>query len=182
MKINKDNSLLLVIDMQEKLLPAMDKKEELLENSAILLEGFQTLKIPVISTVQYKKGLGEITPLLLNLLNNSNSTSIEKFEFSCMKNEIFAEKLQTFDRRKIFVIGIESHICVEQTVLDLIDEDYHPIVIADCISSRNPYDKKIALKRMRDYGADITTYESALFELLVTSKAPEFKTISNFIK
>lgn len=182
MKINKENSLLLIIDMQEKILPAMDKKEELLDNSLALLKGFQTLKIPIFSTVQYKKGLGDITPLLLSSLNDAEYAFIEKFEFSCMQNSSFVEELQKFERRKIFVIGIESHVCVEQTVIDLIEEDYHPIVVADCVSSRKPYDKKISLERMRDYGADITTYEAALFELLVTSKAAEFKAISNLIK
>ena len=180
--INKTNSALLIIDMQTKLIPAMHNNQLLLENSAKLLQAINILQVPVISTVQYKKGLGDTLPQLKSLLPNDEFQDIEKFEFSCVKNSTFFEKLQLLDRQKIFVIGAEAHVCVQQTVLDLMDEDYHPIVIADCISSRNQYDKTVAIERMSNYGADITTYEAAVFDLLKTSKADEFKAVSNIVK
>ncbi len=182
MKINKENAALLIIDMQEKILPAMTDVEELIDNCMRLVKGCQELNIPVISTVQYRKGLGDIIPQINLLLNGREPEPVEKFEFSCMQNDNFYDFISKLNRNKIIVVGIESHVCVQQTVLDLIHADYHPIVIADCIASRKHYDKRFALERMRDYGADITTHESVLFELLVTSKAPEFKEISNIIK
>ncbi len=182
MTFNRTNTALLVIDMQEKLIPAMYEAEALVDNTVKLISVLNILDIPIISTIQYSKGLGQTVAPIKTLLPKNDFQDIEKDEFSCVKNNIFFEKLDACSRQKILVVGIESHICVQQTVLDLMDEDFHPIVIADCVSSRKQYDKKFALKRMGAYGADITTYESAIFELIGTSKAKEFKEISKIIK
>lgn len=182
MKINRHDVALLVIDMQEKILPAMTDEELLIDNTTRLVKGCKELQIPILTTIQYPKGLGKTVPQISNLLDNEGFHIIEKREFSCMENTDFIKILSELGRNKFIVAGIESHVCVQQTVLDLLDEDYHAIVMADCVASRTHYDKRIALERMRDYGADITTYESILFELLVTSKAPEFKEISYIVK
>jgi len=180
MKIKKENTALLVIDMQEKLLPAIENSDELIKNCEILIKGCKVLGIPIISTEHYPKGLGKTNQTIA--ANISNINPIEKREFSCFENAEIKAKLEAIGKRYIIVAGIEAHICVQQTVLDLMDEDFKPIVIANCVSSRNSYDKKFALKRLRDYGADITTVEAILFEMLVTSTAPEFKAISELIK
>jgi nicotinamidase-related amidase len=179
MKIKKENTALLIIDMQEKLLPAIENLDELIKNCEILIKGCKILDIPIICTEQYRKGLGETNKIIAEQL--SNIKPIEKREFSCIENSEIKSKLETLGKRYIIVAGIEAHICVQQTVLDLMDEDFKPIVIANCISSRKAIDKKFALKRLRDYGADITTYEAILFEMLVTSTAAEFKQISQAI-
>ena len=180
MKIKKENTALLVIDMQKKLLPAIENSEELIENCKILIKGCKILDIPIIYTEQYRKGLGETSEAISELLDEINP--IEKFEFSCLENAEIKAKLESLGRRYVIVAGIEAHVCVQQTVLDLMDEDFKPIVIANCISSRKAIDKKFALKRLQDYGADVTTYEAILFELLVTSKSPAFKGISEIVK
>jgi len=180
MKIKKENTALLIIDMQEKLLPAIENSEDLIKNCEILIKGCKILGIPIIYSEQYRKGLGETNKIIATQLNNINP--IEKREFSCVENDEIKSKLESLGKRYIIVAGIEAHICVQQTVLDLMDEDFKPIVIANCISSRNNFDKKFALKRLRDYGADITTVEAILFEMLVTSTASEFKQISELVK
>jgi len=179
MKIKKENVALLVIDMQERLLPAIENSEELIKNCEILIKGCKILGVPIILTEQYRKGLGETNKIIAEQLSNINP--IEKREFSCIENTEIKTKLEALGKRYIIVVGIEAHICVQQTVLDLMDEDFKPIVIANCISSRKAIDKKFALKRLRDYGADITTVEAILFEMLVTSTAAEFKQISQMI-
>ena len=166
--------------MQEKLLPAIENSEDLIKNCEILIKGCKILGIPIIYSEQYRKGLGETNKIIATQLNNINP--IEKREFSCVENDEIKSKLESLGKRYIIVAGIEAHICVQQTVLDLMDEDFKPIVIANCISSRNNFDKKFALKRLRDYGADITTVEAILFEMLVTSTASEFKQISELVK
>ena len=179
MKIKKENVALLVIDMQERLLPAIENSEELIKNCEILIKGCKILGVPIILTEQYRKGLGETNKIIAEQLSNINP--IEKREFSCIENTEIKTKLEALGKRYIIVVGIEAHICVQQTVLDLMDEDFKPIVIANCISSRKAIDKKFALKRLRDYGADITTVEAILFEMLVTSTTAEFKQISQMI-
>lgn len=184
MTINKENTVLLVVDMQEKILAAMSNKEQLIENSERLIKAINVLQLPIISTVQNKKGLGATLPIISDILNSNNQhKEFEKFEFSCASNENILNALAELDKKNVIIIGIESHVCVQQTVLDLLDDGgFKPIVIADCISSRKEYDKKFALKAMRDFGAYITTYESIIFELLKTAKSPLFKEISKIVK
>lgn len=180
MKIRKEDTVLLIIDMQERLLPAVKDSEALINNCRILIEGCNILGVPIIATEQYSKGLGKTIEPISQLLVGVNP--IDKREFSCFKNSEFASKFETLGRRYVIIAGVEAHVCVQQTAFDLMDEDYKPIIIANCISSRKEIDKKFALKRLRDYSADVTTYESILFELLVTSTANEFKAISKLVQ
>jgi len=180
MKIKKENTALLIIDLQEKLIPSIYKFEDLLDNTIKLIKGCRILNIPIIVSEQYPKGLGKTIDLISNHLGDFQP--ITKTEFSCMENLEFQKHLKSFEKRNIIVCGIEAHICVQQTVLDLMDKDYKPIIIYDCISSRNKFNKKIAFKRMRDYGSDFTTCEGILFELLLHSKSNEFKSISEIVK
>lgn len=180
MKIIRDNSLLLIIDIQEKLFPYIYKNEELRDRTNRLIEGCKTLGLKIIVTEQYTKGLGlTISPLRESL---EGAEVIEKTSFSCCGSTSIDAAIKAADKEFIIIAGIESHVCVLQTVIDLCSMGYTPVIVDDCVSSRNPNDKSVAIERMRKEGALISTYESILFELLGDSKAPEFKTISKIVK
>lgn len=158
----------------------MHGKEGLLMNVQKLIEGLQILKIPVLYTEQYAKGLGETLPELKSLFNHDNP--VEKMAFSCCDEQFFMSDLTRFHKKDVIIAGIEAHVCILQTVIDLLEKGYHPVVVEDCISSRKPHDKSIAIKRMRSEGAVITTYESVLFELQRVAGNASFKSISKLIK
>lgn len=179
MRIDSKNIKALVIDYQERIIPGMYKKEELISNSIKLLQGLHILDVPMILTTQYEKGLGGIAPEILSAAHRSDS--IDKISFSCYGDEKIREELGK-DKRDILICGIEAHICVLQTVIDLQRAGYRPILVDDCISSRKESDKKIAMKRAVSEGAIVTTYESVLFELLQVAGTEEFKKISKLIK
>jgi nicotinamidase-related amidase len=180
MRILKDRSCLLIIDIQEKLFPFIHENEKLLKNTVTLIRGMQALAVHVIVTEQYAKGLGPtITPVAETL---GNLQRIEKSYFSCCGEPRFNLELATSGKENVIIAGIESHVCVLQTVVDLERQGYKPVVVEDCISSRNPNDKAIAIRRMRQEGAIITTCESILFELLRNSGGDVFKTISKLVK
>ena len=176
MRILRGKTAALVIDYQEKLVPVMHEKERLIQNSCILLAGLEALGIPMAVTQQYTKGLGMTVEEITEACKEIEYA--EKITFSAFNHIEYDIK----GKKYIIVCGIEAHICVLQTVLDLIEEGYIPVVVEDCISSRKPNDKKIALKRMRDAGAIITTYESVLFELLQQAGTAEAKVIQRLIK
>ncbi|MCK5066746.1 MAG: hydrolase [Bacteroidales bacterium] len=180
MRIEKKQSAGLVIDIQEKLYPHMDQKEELLRKTSTLLEGFRVLQIPLLITEQYPKGLGPtLEPVSLIL---EREQVIEKISFSCCDEPVVSDKLKSLDRNTIIICGIEAHVCVLQTVVDLVEQGYRAVVVEDCISSRNPVDRRVAVERMRSEGAIITTCESVLFELARVAGTDEFKAISRLVK
>lgn len=176
MRIERENTVALVIDYQEKLVPVMDERERLIQNSSILLAGLKQLGIPMIVTQQYTKGLGITVQEIRDAMEeNDYIDKISFTAFDCVKEQIQ-------DKKFVIVCGIEAHICVLQTVVDLVQEGYIPVVVEDCISSRKPNDKQIALKRMQQEGAILTTYESLLFELLKVAGTDESKRIQRLIK
>ncbi|QXM06591.1 hydrolase [Crassaminicella indica] len=179
MRILKENTTAVIIDIQERLLPHMNSKE-LLKNLTILIEGLKALDIPIIVSEQYTKGLGPTVSKIKGMLEDSEN--IEKISFSCCDEPKLQEKIDNLNKEWIIIAGIESHICVLQTVIDLIDNGYTPVVIEDCISSRKENDKKIAIERMKKEGAIISTYESILFELCRYAGNDTFKTISKLVK
>jgi len=180
MRIRKEACSGLVIDIQEKLFPHMDQKDELLRKCLILLKGLQVLEVPVMITEQYPKGLGPTLDQVNQVVGMVNP--IEKISFSCCHEPAFLESLDRIKRNTIIICGIEAHVCVLQTVIDLIESGYKPVVVADCISSRNGEDKRISLERMQVEGAVITTCESILFELARVAGTDEFKVISGLVK
>jgi len=180
MRIIKDNSLAVIIDVQERLFPHMHEKEKLEKNLGILINGFKILNLPVIVTEQYTKGLGMTIPSLKMKLDNY--PFFEKTAFSCCDEKNFMKTLKESKSSHIIIAGIESHVCILQTTIDLIQNNFIPVVIEDCISSRRPHDKKVALKRMIKEGAIISSYESILFELLRYSGNEYFKAISQLVK
>jgi nicotinamidase-related amidase len=180
MRIPKDKAALLVIDIQERLFPFIYENEKLVKNVPILIEGMKVLGVPVFVTEQYVKGLGTTVPSIAATLAELPRT--EKMAFSCCDEPRFMEALALSGKEYIVITGIESHVCVLQTVIDLIHNGYHPVVVEDCISSRRLNDKIIAVERMRREGAIITTYESLLFELLRYSGTDPFRAISKLVK
>jgi nicotinamidase-related amidase len=180
MRLTKQDSIGLIIDMQEKLFPHMLNQELLEENIQKLLRGLDVMDIPVLVTQQYTKGLGETLETVTGNIADFKYT--EKKSFSCCKAGDFVRQLKDYDRTYVIVAGIESHVCVLQTVLDLKVMGFVPVVLEDCVSSRNQNDKEIAVARMRSEGAIISTVESVLFELCQTAEAEEFKTISKIVK
>ena len=180
MRILKQNAILIVIDFQERLFPAIDGNEKLLKNVPRLIEGMKALDVPVIVTEQYVKGLGPTVPEIAAAIEGIER--IEKSSFSCCDEPRFMMELASTGNDWVIVCGIESHVCVLQTVIDLQENGYHPVVVEDCISSRNPNDKLMAVERMRKEGVIITTYEAILFELLRYSGGDTFKAISRLVK
>lgn len=180
MRIKPKNVAGLVIDFQEKLYPSIHEHEKLSRNVPILLDGLKVLEIPIFVTEQYVKGLGPTVPEISRSIEGIDR--IEKASFSCCDEPRFMLELANSGKDYVLVCGIESHVCVLQTVIDLKQHGYHPIVVEDCISSRKENDKKMALVRMQQEGVIITTYEAILFELLRYSGGDTFKAISKLVK
>ncbi|MCF8365106.1 MAG: hydrolase [Bacteroidales bacterium] len=180
MRILANQSIGLIIDMQERLYPLIDNHNKLTKNTSILIEGLKALGIKTMVTEQYTKGLGFTIAPLKDLLQNIRF--IEKQAFSCCDEPAFSEELALAAPQYVIIAGIETHVCVLQTTVDLINCGYRPVIVEDCVGSRNPNDKAIAIERMRSEGAIITTYESVLFELLRYSGTEVFKKISKLVK
>jgi nicotinamidase-related amidase len=193
--LKRSDTLLLVIDVQERILKVIREYEKMIENIIKLVKGAKTLNVPVVFTEQYPKGLGPTTRLLKEEVEGYDL--IEKMSFSCYGAGVTVddysagetppsgalfEYLQSNEIKQIVVCGIESHVCVQQTVLDLLENGYQVNLVADAVSSRKKIDYETALLRMASNGAEVTTTESVLFELLNICGTPEFKAISKLVK
>jgi nicotinamidase-related amidase len=177
--LSRGDSRLLIVDMQAKLLPFIPVSQTVIRNCRRLIQGAQILRLPFDATEQYPKGLGPTVPELAEFFD----TVPDKQRFSCAEALSWvANRSDADDRFKVVVAGIEAHVCVLQTVLDLIAHGFRVFVPADAVGSRAKLDWKIALDRMSSAGATITTAESVLFEWCETSAAPEFRQISDLIK
>ena len=181
MRIDPNNTAVLVVDYQEKLLPAIHDVEHLLERTQILLSGLQVLEIPVVLTEQYAKGLGPTVKEIRGCLGE-NYHPYDKMTFSVMGCEAVKESFAALGKKNIIVCGTEAHICVLQSVIDLLAEGYNVYLVEDCIASRKPSDKESGIKRAMGEGALITSAEAILFELTVISGTPTFKQISKIVK
>ena len=180
MRITKENTVGLIIDMQERLFPVMNEKETLLKNCQILTEGLVALEIEQVVSQQYTKGLGDTLPEIKALI--PDFSYIEKKEFSCWDNSEIAAKLKALDAKNIIISGIESHVCVLQTAVDLKAADLNPIVVMDCVSSRSAANYEMAKERFRTEDIMMTSYESILFELTRSAGDSAFRTISKLVK
>ena len=181
MRILKDDTIAVIVDIQEKLFPHIYDNEKLLSNCLKLISGLQVLEIPMIITEQYTKGLGFTLEGIKTTLGETYKP-IEKMDFSCCGSTEFLNTIESFDKQNVILLGIESHVCVLQTALDLLENGFNPIVIQDCVSSRNINDKNVAINRMNQEGCIISTYESILLELCRKSGTDSFKKISKIIK
>lgn len=179
--IDIQNSLVLVIDIQTKLLNAVFNQQELLKKATILSNSATILEIPTIVTEQYPKGLGETIPELKNVLS-ANTKYYEKTSFSALDQEEILDAIKLTKKSQIIICGIETHICVNQTVSALKNAGYDVFVIKDACGSREECEHLAGLERMKDHGAKITTTEITLFEWLKSAKHPKFKEIQALIK
>ena len=177
--LDRNQALAVSVDLQEKLVPAMAHPDTLIPACGFLLEGLHILKVPMLATQQYTKGLGSTLPELMPMLDGK---WIEKITFSCWKEPTFRETVERSEAKQIIVLGTETHICVEQTVLELLEAGYQVFLAADCVGSRFDLDRDMALRRMEQAGAVITTAEAMLYELMATAKAEEFRQISALVK
>jgi len=180
MRITKQNTVGLIIDIQDRLFPVMFEKEKFLNSCRILIHGLAELQIPLLVTQQYTKGLGETHPEIKSLIPEFNF--VEKREFSCCDEPNVLDKLKRLNTKNVILCGIESHVCVLQTAVDLKDAGLNPIVVMDCVSSRTIENIELAKERFRFEGIMMTSYESILFELTRSSGANEFRTISKLVK
>lgn len=180
MKIQKDQSIGLAIDIQDRLLPHIHQQEAMLKRISLLLKGMQILDIPVLITEQYPRGLGPTNEAVRQHIHSFHP--IEKMAFSCCGEDRFLKAVKDSGKSFVIICGIETHVCVLQTAMDLLQGGYMPVIISDCVSSRTPLDKATALERMRQEGAIISTSESILFELLGVAGTDTFKQISKLVK
>jgi nicotinamidase-related amidase len=169
---------LLVIDVQEKLLPFIRDKNALVRNIAFLVDGAHLLDVPVEATEQYPKGLGGTIEELAQRL----PVRPEKVGFSCCAVPAVPEGFRRAGRQKIVLAGIETHVCVQQTALDLLSLDFRVYIPVDAVGSRFPLDHEVALRRMERAGAILTTTETCLFEWLGGSDHPKFKQASKMVQ
>lgn len=174
------NSAVLIVDVQGKLAQLMWERDRLFKNLGILIQGARVLDLPIVWAEQNPEGLGPTVPEVAKHLDGL--TPIPKFSFSCCGEPALKEAIIETGRRHILVAGIETHICVFQTIRDLIEDGYQPQVVADAVSSRFAENKEIGLERVRAAGGRITSVESLLFELLGEGKGERFKSIVNIVK
>lgn len=178
--LRKDDTLLVVVDIQTKLLNVMFEKERLLLSCCKLMQSASLLAIPMLMTEQYPEGMGRTDPKIMELIQDVSV--IEKMSFSCCGVENFNQRIASYGKKQIVMIGIEAHICVLQTVHDLLHQGYFLYVPYDAVSSRKDGDYGNALDRMRQAGAVIGSVESAIFELMEKAGTPVFKQIFKIIK
>jgi nicotinamidase-related amidase len=181
-RLDAANAALVVIDIQEKLLPPIHQGERLLRNARLLLRLASILQLPVIATTQYARGLGATVPEIAELLPSS-TTIYDKVEFSCFGSDQFCDAAQQLpDRQQLLVCGMETHICVLQTTLAALDRGYTVQVAADAVGSRSEFNWQTGLQRMLAAGAVISSTEMAIYELLRGSGGRAFKEILPWLK
>lgn len=177
-----DDSVLILIDIQQRLTAAMPQgvRNRVIEQVEILITAANTLSIPVVVTEQYPKGLGHTEEILKKALNQ-DAKIIEKTSFSSIKAEGFFAPIDESKRKQIILTGMETHICVLQTALDMQQHGFQVFVVEDAVSSRSKTNQYNALQRLRNAGVIITTVESVLFEWLGNANHPEFKNLAKLI-
>jgi nicotinamidase-related amidase len=174
------NCCLVVVDVQGKLAQLMADKETLFRNIQILIQGARILEIPILWCQQVPEALGLTLPEIAQLLTGIEP--IDKASFSCCGEDRFNRELDRTNARQVLLCGIETHVCVYQTAMDLLTRGLEPTVIADAVSSRTPQNRHIALTRLAAEGAKIGSTEMVLFELLKTAKHPQFKSVARLVK
>jgi nicotinamidase-related amidase len=178
--LDKENTLLLIIDVQESFRKHIQDFPNLTRDIAILVEASKVLKLPVVLTEQYPQGLGATVKEISACLGEHEY--FQKNCFSCCQQESFVKYLQSLNRKQVLVTGIECHVCVNQTVHDLLAMNYSPHIVVDAVASRASKNKEIGLSKMFASGAVPSSVEMALFELLKESGTEAFKAIQRLIK
>jgi nicotinamidase-related amidase len=178
-RLDRSDTALLIIDVQERLCAAMEPRalERMVRRTCAAIEGARALDLPIILTEQYPKGLGRSLPQVLTA--SGDLKPIEKVSFSCLTDEVLS---LLGGRRQVLVAGMESHVCVFQTVRDLAERKLTPYLLLDAVLSRTEEDRQVGVSLCRESGAVVTTVEAALFDLLGKAGTPEFKRISAAVK
>jgi nicotinamidase-related amidase len=180
LRVFPENAAGLIIDLQDKLLPHMYNAKVLEENCKKLITGLAILEIPLVASEQYPKGLGHTIKPIQELIPDFKA--VEKLSFSCCRDDNFRKVMRNIGKRMIIICGVEAHVCVLQSAIDMVEIGYQPVIVEDCISSRRESDKKTALKRMIQEKVIVTSYESILFELCLQAGTDTFKKISQLVK
>ncbi len=174
------NSVLIIVDMQAKLASVMHEKDAMLASLQKLIKGLGILQVPVLATLQYPQGLGPLHPEIASLI--SDVEPVAKNSFSCLANPEFSRRLESTGRKQVLLSGIEGHICLYQTVCDLVSSGFEAHVVTDTVSSRTPENRRLGLDMMKQAGARLTGTESALYELLRVAEGDRFKKISQILR
>ncbi len=178
-RLDRSSAALAVIDIQERLAPVMWNFAPVEKYSRAMILAARELGLPVLATEQYPKGLGATIPTIREALG---STPLVKMHFSCGCDEGFQKALAATGRKQVIVVGIESHVCVFQTVRDLLEQGYEVFVCGDAVTSRFEEHRRLAIEQMRDLGAIITSAETCIFDLLHVAGTPEFKKVSALVR
>lgn len=177
--LDKEDTTIMIIDIQERLVPVMKYKDEVVNNTKILIQASKEMGIPIIYTEQYPKGLGHTIEELAELIENGKR--FEKTSFSAFNEEVKVS-LDRLGKKKVIVVGMETHVCVYQTVRDLLYNGYEVFVVSDGVASRTKNNYLNGLELMKNMGAVIINTESIVFDLLKEAGTPEFKIMSKLIK
>jgi len=179
-RLDRDNAVVVVVDIQERLMAAMKHAKKVYRNTNIILEASKVLGLPVVVTEQYPKGLGHTVEEVKAFIQSCEP--IEKITFSCCGEGGFMSALEGTGRNQVVLVGSETHVCVYQTCLDLLDAGFRVHLVRDAVCSRAKENYLAAIELMREAGAVITTTETALFQMLVRAGSDEFKSISKLVK
>jgi len=177
--LRAEDSILICIDFQERLMPKIVNSEAIIERASLAVRAFRALGVQIVMTEQYPKGLGGTIPELKSL---QAAKPIEKIHFNCFKEEEFRRVIEGSGRRKLLMAGVETHICVAQTALEAIGRGFEVHILEDATSSRSGSDRQIGLKRMEGAGAIPSSVEMAIYEMLGKAGTPEFREILKLVK
>lgn len=182
--LNREEAAVVVVDIQERLVGAIDKDlyRTALRNTQILIEAAGLLSIPIVVTEQYPRGLGHTVLEVTQALEGKEFNLVEKSTFSCARDESFLELVNDLGRKQIILVGMETHVCVYQTAVDLLRAGYTVFVLDDAVSSRFHHNYSSGLRSMVHAGAVVFSTETAVFSLLKSAGTPEFKKISSLLK
>ncbi|MBX2860686.1 MAG: isochorismatase family protein [Vampirovibrio sp.] len=179
--LNLDQSLLLIVDVQEKFMPVVNRSEQFISQCRRMTQGAAALQLPVLVSEQYPKGLGHTVPELANDLP-PGTPIMEKTAFGCLQDTAIRDKINSLNRNQIMLIGLETHVCINQTAHQLLEAGYQVHLLEDAITSRTQENHNIGLVKMRQSGIITSCVEAALFELMETATHPAFKTIQGLVK
>ncbi len=181
-RLDREHAQVLVVDIQEKLLPFIHEHESVVAGAVRMIRAAAVLEMPVLLSEQYPQGLGETTPAVKDAVAEVEAERAEKMTFSFCADETCRKKLSAVMRPQVLLVGIEAHVCVYQTALDLLEMQMTPVLLADAVGSRRLLDYQVALDGLRAAGAVVTTTESAIFQLLHESGTQMFKQILPLVK
>ena len=181
MLIDRNDSTLLLIDIQEKLIKKIFDFKSVIDHSKKIVDIFNLLKLPIVYSEQYPKGLGKTINTIDDQLKKIRAFKIEKTSFSCISNKNDSEIRRIFPKNQIIICGVETHICILQTSIDLYNMGYEVFVIAEAVSSRDERHRELAFNRLMKNGISLINFEMLVFELIRDSKDKRFKELSKYI-